>query len=168
MNAKKLRQVITIPKLLVALLVLSVFSCSDSSILNEYKDFEAGYWAYTEPVTFEFTIADTSVNYNIDYYVRNSMDYEFYNLYIAYSLENAEKDTLRSSMHESNLVDPTTGKPLGGTAGDFYDHTVPLFNNFHFSDTGRYQFSINQYMRRDTLEHIHAVGLKVAPVQKGS
>jgi len=137
-------------------------------VLNEYKDFESGYWAYNTPATFEFSIADTSVDYSIDYHVRNSMDYEFYNLYVTYSLEKANGDTVRSSMHEANLVDPTTGKPLGSTAGDYYDHTIPLFQSLHFSDTGRYQFTLKQYMRRDTLEHIHAVGLRVSPENTGS
>ena len=154
--------------LLILIVAFSLSNCSDNTIYNKYKDLNEGYWAEAEPLSFEFTVKDTSQNYQLDYYVRNSMQYEYYNLYIAYSLENDKGDTLRSSMHESNLMDPVSGKPFGSSAGDYYDHQIPLFNEFHFSDTGTYKFSLKQYMRKDTLEGIYAMGLRVYPLLEGN
>ena len=153
----------------IELLALILFSfslsnCSDGTIYNSYKDLNEGYWSVDELLSFEFTIKDTSQNYQLDYYVRNSMEYDYYNLYVAYSLENEQGDTLRSSMHQSNLVDPVSGKPFGSSAGDYYDHQIPLFNEFHFSDTGTYKFSIKQYMREDAVKGIYAMGLRVSPL----
>jgi gliding motility-associated lipoprotein GldH len=151
--------------MLVLMLFLFAFTgCSDNTIINEYIDLEDGHWVYNEPINFEFTVKDASTVYTLDYYVRNSMQYDFYNLYIAYSLEDANGDTLRSSMHQSDLMDPVSGKPFGSTAGDYYDHQVPLFNELHFADTGIYRFIVKQYMRQDTLNNIYAMGLKIAPL----
>jgi len=158
----------SIKLLFLMLFSFSLSNCSDGTIYNKYKDLNEGYWSVNEPLSFEFTINDTSQNYQLDYYVRNSMQYDYYNLYIAYSLENGQGDTLRSSMHESNLVDPTSGKPFGSSAGDYYDHQIPLFDDFHFSDTGTYKFSMRQYMREDTVMGIHAMGLRVKPLVKGN
>ena len=138
------------------------FACSSNAEYEEYEDILGSEWAYESPVSFEFVIKDTSVVYSLDYYVRNTLDYPFYNLYINYSLEDSKGDTLRSSRHESILMDQSTGRPFGKTAGDFYDHEFSLFPQITFPDTGTYRFTMKQYMRVDTLQHIYAVGLKVA------
>lgn len=146
-------------------LLFFLFSCTSNAVYENYEDIPDNEWAFQNPVSFEFVVDDASTVYSVDYYVRNTLDYPFNNLYVNYSLENAKGDTLRSSRHESILFDQSTGKPFGKTAGDFYDHEFALFPEFTFPDTGTYTFTMKQYMRVDTLQHVYAVGLKVAKAQ---
>ncbi|MCS6833422.1 MAG: gliding motility lipoprotein GldH, partial [Flammeovirgaceae bacterium] len=101
-------------------------------------------------------------------YLRNTLSYPYYNIYVQYALRNAQGDTLKTATVEWMLMHSKTGYPFGKVAypegngvGYYYDHLFPLFSNYQFPDTGIYHVSFKQYMRLDTLPHIHAIGLRI-------
>jgi len=58
-------------------------------------------------------------------------------------------------------MDKTTGEPLGDGAGDIFDHQVLGLKNQVFPQNGTYTIKLQQYMRRDPLPGIMAVGVRV-------
>ncbi|GAB4345820.1 MAG: hypothetical protein OHK0038_26030 [Flammeovirgaceae bacterium] len=148
--------------------------CKNDNILFEnYKTLEQGFWQYDSTIVFKFSVRERLHNYNITMYLRNTISYPYYNLYIQYQLKSPKGDTLSTSTKELILMNAKTGQPFGKIAepagkgvGYYYDHEFPLLSNYQFPDTGTYELQIKQYMRLDTLPHIHAVGAKVELVKQ--
>jgi gliding motility-associated lipoprotein GldH len=60
------------------------------------------------------------------------------------------------------LFDQHTGKPQGSSGlGDIYDQRFPVISNYKFPSPGKYKVSFEQFMRKDTLEGVLAIGLRV-------
>lgn len=141
--------------------VLLLGSCADSRIYDQDHDLAGRTWAVDSIQIFEFEVQDTAAGYSLYYKIRNAADYEFYNLYVKYTLEDSLHRTLRSELQELVLFDPKTGAPLGSGLGDIFSHEFPMMAAYTFPYRGRYFLSIQQYMRRDDLDGIHSVGLRI-------
>jgi gliding motility-associated lipoprotein GldH len=60
------------------------------------------------------------------------------------------------------LFDQKTGRPNGSSGlGDLFDHRISLLSNYHFERPGAYTVSLEQFNRRDTLQGVLAVGVRV-------
>ena len=65
-------------------------------------------------------------------------------------------------MVNNTLFDPKTGKPLGQSGiGDVFDHQFKLQENYKFDNIGEHTIQLQQYMRKDTLMGIYAVGIRI-------
>lgn len=145
----------------LVLLVAFLYSCGSNSVFEAKKDFKKNRWPKTEPVLFDFKIEDASADYDLAYFVRNSLDYPYQNIYLQYYLEDSVGNILSKNLNNVELFNSKTGKPLGDGLGDTYDLEKTFLNNFRFPEPGSYRLRIDQYMRQDTLEHIHSIGFVV-------
>jgi gliding motility-associated lipoprotein GldH len=59
-------------------------------------------------------------------------------------------------------MDAKSGKPLGSGSSDTYDLQTLVMDNVRFSKPGIYKLKLTQYMRRDPLPHVLAVGVRIA------
>jgi gliding motility-associated lipoprotein GldH len=151
------------------IIIVLISSCNNDNILFEnYKTLEQGFWQYDSTIIFKFRVTERSQNYTISTYLRNTISYPYYNLYVQYQLKSPKGDTLSTAMKELILMNAKTGQPFGKVAeptgkgvGYYYDHEFILLNNYQFPDTGLYELQIKQFMRLDTLPHIHAIGAKI-------
>jgi gliding motility-associated lipoprotein GldH len=141
------------------------WSCQRDVQYEAYHNFQGMYWHADSVVYFQFEVEDVSKPYDLSYRVRNSLAYPYYNLYIKYELSGETGQIIRANMHEAILMEPKTGKPLGVGVGDLYDHKILLLENMRFEAPGIYRFSMNQYMRPDSLPSIFAVGVTLEPVK---
>ncbi|MCC9165990.1 gliding motility lipoprotein GldH [Pontibacter harenae] len=146
--------------LAVALLLLT--SCDPQRIFEENVDLEEGNWAVDNAPVFSFEIQDTTQQYNIYFNVRYNLEYEFYNLYMRHQLIGPDGNVMSSQLHELDLMDSKTGKPLGKGSSDIFDLQALALKNVTFPKTGTYQLKLTQYMRRDPLANILSVGVRVA------
>ncbi|MFT5618917.1 MAG: gliding motility-associated lipoprotein GldH [Arenicella sp.] len=151
--------------LTVLSLVFLFASCQEKAIYNQYADLDDGNWELNSLIDFEFEIENASKPVNLFYNIRNDVSYPFYNLYVKYELTDPNGKILRSNMHEANLMDPTTGAPIG-TGESLFDNQILLLKNFQFPESGKYKFSIKQYMREEKIEGIWAVGLTIKDIEK--
>ncbi len=138
-------------------------SCQEKAIYNQYVDLDDGGWELDSLIDFEFEIENTAKPVNLFYNIRNDISYPFYNLYVKYELTDQEGEIIRSNMHEANLMDPTTGAPIG-TGESIFDNQILLLKDFQFPKAGNYKFSIKQYMREEKIDGIWAVGLTIKEV----
>ncbi len=113
-------------------------------------------------MSFTFNINDPGKKYDLSFFVRNSIDYEYQNIYIQYYLEDQTGNVVTEKLHNVIIFDPKTGKPLGNGVGDTYDIERTFLNGFTFNQEGEYTLRFDQFMRKDTLKNIQAIGLKVS------
>ena len=146
------------------LLILTAFgliSCDPDRIYEENLDLPDAEWRVPHIASFEFEIPDRNRKYDLYVNIRNSVSYEYHNIYFKYRLLRTGGDLVQEDLVSRNLFDPKTGQPLGSGIGDIFDHRLPLLNDFSFEEPGIYQLELTQYMRRDTLRSILSVGVRV-------
>lgn len=149
----------------IAFLVVIGFmitACDDSRVYEKNYDFRERYWLIAEKPSFDFTIQDTTLHYNLLCNIRNSVAYPYSRIFIHYSLQDSSKNELKNEMITSFLFDEKTGKPLGSSGlGDIYDQQLGLLQNYKFNTPGTYSITFEQFMRTDTLQGVLAVGVRV-------
>ncbi len=144
----------------MAMLLLT--ACDPNRVYEQNTDFEKGSWTVDNAPVFEFKIEDTTQHYNVYFNVRYALSYEYYNLYLKHQLLGPDGKPLSSQLHELLLMDPKTGKPLGKGSSDLYDLQALALKDITFKQKGTYKLVLTQYMRRDPLPGILAVGVRVA------
>lgn len=148
-------------KLWWAGLILLLWACDSGRVYEKNSDFKNGLWLKDSVRYFQFDISDPDLKYNLYVNVRNNQDYAFYNLYYQYVLSDTLGQTLADNLENINLFDPKTGEPQGDGLGDVFDHRQQILKAFLFPYAGKYNLSLQQYMRQDSLPKIESVGVRV-------
>jgi len=143
-------------------MLISLSACDKNRVFEQNIDIKDNNWRIEDTKAFRFEITDTTQTYNVYFNVRNALFYEYYNLYISQTLIAPNGRKLPTKLHELFLMDKKTGEPLGQGAGDIFDHTVLALKNQKFTQTGTYTIKLTQYMRKNPLPGIMAVGVKVS------
>lgn len=145
----------------LAIVLLAFTSCDKNRVYDEITEIEENIWQIAVEPKFEFEITDVAQPYNVKLSVRNAASYPFYNIYVTYYLFDSEGKELKSEMKEFFLMDAKTGEPLGSGMGDIFDHQFMLLPNYKFEKAGKYTIKYKQYMRKDPLPAIMAIGTRV-------
>jgi gliding motility-associated lipoprotein GldH len=153
-------------KYLVLPVLILMFACDEQRVFEENRELDNAFWLADSAKDFTFTINDTTSRYNIYYSLRNTASYPFRNIYIDYVLEDTTGRQLEGSLVNQQLFHPKTGEPYGSGLGDVFDHQFLLLENYPFPAAGNYIMSLRQYMRRDTLKDVVAVGIRVEKASK--
>jgi gliding motility-associated lipoprotein GldH len=137
-------------------------ACDDSRLYEKNLDFENQAWMSGHKPEFEFNIEDTTTAYNLYFNLRNSVSYPYSRVFFTWYLQDSIGMVLQKDLVSHMLFDPKTGEPQGTSGlGDIYDHRVAIMSNHRFANTGVHKLKFEQFMRKDTLEGIFAVGLRV-------
>jgi gliding motility-associated lipoprotein GldH len=120
-------------------------------------------WYKDEVARFEVAITDTTSQCDFVLSVRNNMDYSFSNLYVFLNTRFPNGNMTRDTI-ECILAD-RTGKWLGKGWGNIKDNRIVLKSGLTFPISGTYEFYVQQAMRKDTLEGIVSVGLRIEKTQ---
>ncbi len=154
-----------IKQLSFLILFLSIFfllACEDGNrVFEQNIDIENNNWRISDTKEFRFEITDTTKTYQVFFNIRNALFYEYYNLYVSETLLDPDGQKVHTKLHEMYLMDKKTGEPLGKGAGDIFDHSVLGLKNQQFKKPGTYTLRLTQYMRKNPLPGIMAVGIKV-------
>lgn len=152
--------------LLIGLALSSSCVSDNGEVYSNLSDLNNGL-PKDSSLTFEFTIEDTVTAYDIDLLIRHDIDYPYYNLYLDCEL-GTDSILNYKKVRELFLFDPATGNPegfntflTGKSLGGIYDHEFPLFSKIRFSETGKYQITLKNYMREDKPIDLHAIGLSI-------
>lgn len=149
----------------IFVILVFLFSCDSNRVFEDNVEFADRTWKISEPALLEFQIADASKSYNLYLDIRNSIDYPYSRIFVNYSLQDSAGGELSKKQLAEYLFDQKTGKPNGSSGlGDIYDHQFPIASNMKFAKPGKYKARFDQFMRKDTLQGILAVGLRVEEV----
>lgn len=146
--------------LMPVILVVGLCACDSNRVYEQNRDFNTKHWAVDSVAEFKFE-ADKDQVYNVYINLRNSIEYGFYNIYMQYSLEDTLGNVIQSDLVDYNLFEPKTGKPYGQGLGDIFSHQLPLMENYTFEKTGGYLIKLQQFMRKEELEGILSVGIRL-------
>ena len=141
--------------------ILLLTGCDVNRIYEDNVDLTDRVWLEENKVGFEVELDDASIPYTIYANVRNGHNYPFYNLYLQYAIVDSTGREVKKGLENLILFEPKTGEPYGSGIGDVFDHQIPILESYYFPDLGEYTIQLQQYMRRDTLEQVHSVGVRV-------
>lgn len=134
-------------------------ACDKNRVFEEYQGMNELKWAISDTVSFELvpTTSDTVMS---SIGVKYNDRFAFHNLYVRYLLKDSLGNHLQDSLINIFLFDPKTGKPLGDGYGNVFTlfDTLPLL---HLQQNQGLKVQLIQYMRKEQLEGIEAVGLKI-------
>ncbi|NEM96854.1 gliding motility lipoprotein GldH [Pontibacter burrus] len=145
-----------------AAMLLLLTSCDPARVYEQNVDMPDNSWAIDNAPVFEFEITEPNQQYAIYVNVRYDLEYAFYNLYLQHELTGPDGKEISQELHEVLLMDPKTGKPQGKGSSDTFDMQQLILDNVTFPEAGKYKIKITQYMRRDPLPNIKAIGVRVA------
>lgn len=142
---------------LLAMVLLS--SCDSNRYFEQNIEIPQEQWPIDETKEFMVDINDTTSLYNFYLNVRNTNDYPFANLYvfIETTFPNAEVAIDTVELQLANL----DGKWLGSGYGKYKYHHFILRRAIRFVENGTYTFRIDQGMRKDPLEGISDIGIRL-------
>lgn len=139
-----------------------VTGCDETRVFEKNVDFENRVWMMGHKPEFEFGIQDTTTQYNIYCSVRNSLSYPYSRLFLTWYLQDSIGKVEQQKLVSKLIFDPKTGKPEGTSGlGDIYDHRFLLIQSHRFRYSGIHKLKLEQFMRKDTLEGVLAVGVRI-------
>jgi gliding motility-associated lipoprotein GldH len=146
----------------ISVCLICLSACDPARVYEQNIDFQDSSWAVDETPVFEFEIQDINQQYDVFFNARYNLQYNFYNLYIQHQLIGPDSSLVSANLHQLLLMDPKTGKPLGKGFSDTYDLQARAIKGIRFPQAGTYRIKLTQYMRKDPLPDILAVGIRVS------
>jgi len=139
-------------------LLLLVSACNNIAVYDKTKDVGNG-WTASEKVSFLVDIQDSLAPFDFYINVRNSIDYDFSNLF--FFIKTVFPDG-RYAVDTVNvwLADPK-GNWLGSGIGKYRDNKILFKKHGRFPMKGTYRFEFEQAMREVKLDGITSIGIRI-------
>lgn len=140
--------------------IFFLFSCSSDEI---YMESVNGLWKKKEMKKITFEVKDISQPKDILLVIRNNNDYPYSNiqLFSTFSLvgEKNKPDTLNYIMAKPN------GEWLGSGFGQIKEMLLSYKKSYQFPKPGKYELVLFHAMRKDSLQGIEDIGVRIEPVK---
>ena len=139
-------------------------SCQSIDLYERVVNIPHQEWKSNFKPQFNFTIKDTQSRYDVYVIVRHSEKYEFNNIWVSltYQLKGQQPVT---GQYELPLANNDGWVGIG--MDDLYEHRIRVTpSNGIALRAGEYSFAIGQIMRKDPLENVLNVGLRIEKKQQ--
>jgi gliding motility-associated lipoprotein GldH len=147
-------------------ILVSFAACNSGNLYKQQHQLAKEGWHQDSVIRFEFTVQEPNKVYHLLYNLRYQLSYPYYNLHLKYTMLDSNFRVVSSEMQDMNLMHPSSGMPLGSGYGEMYDIQVLALPQFKFPYAGKYYFEIRQYMRKEVLQGIVAVGIEIEEQQE--
>ena len=147
-------------KTLFLLFFILFSACTNENIVFEQNAaIEGAAWHYDDKKSFTFEINDLEQKYRLLIYLRHTKDYPNENIWLnsltTFPSGESVPDEIELSLAAKD------GSWLGNGSGRVITRELILRNTFRFTETGQYEILLSQFMRRNPLDHILDVGLRL-------
>lgn len=134
-------------------------SCDPNFIYNQKFEIPQETWTYTDTLDFSFNIPDTANIYNIYLEIDHSVEFPKQNLYVLIYTQFPSGERIRE------MVSLELCNQAGYWFGDCNSKTcslnIPIQEGAYFNQKGDYRITLEQYSRKDKLEGIKSLALKI-------
>ena len=150
----------------IFIFIVSLFfsSCDSNRVFEENKSIPENSWDKSGKISFEASIDDTNIIYNVYINIRNSSSYAYSNLYIFLLTKMPDgkisKDTLNCYLQDE------TGHWAGKGLGDAWENKILFKPMVKFNQKGKFIFEYEQGMREEKLTGIMDVGLRIEKTEQ--
>lgn len=150
--------------MIVIFLSFLTFSCGDRPFYSEVRNLPKQTWNDDEGAVFEFEIKDTTVAYNLNFFLRVGTNYAFNNawVYLHTTLPDGKKFKEAHQFYISNDL----GEWLGKKSGSLVESKM-LFEKKKFPQIGKYKFVVEQATTQKQLKDVEAIGLIIRKTDLG-
>lgn len=138
---------------------LFITACGHRTVYSEHHALPESGWTYADSLNFSVEIVDTLRLYDLIIDLVHQKDYPFQNLYTR--IHTTFPDGKRLTQVLSLELAGKTGKWEGRCSGSRCRLSLPIQKKAYFNQSGNYAFTIEQYMRVDSLKGIQSLGLRV-------
>lgn len=153
----------TIFKFLVPVVFfVALWACDMQRVYDTYNAVPGASWHKDSLLTFTVPVEDTIQNHNLIINVRNNVDYAYSNLWLFVEIRQPQGLAIKDTF-EVVLADPS-GKWLGEGMGGLKTQKSYYRRNIFFPVSGDYEVIIQHGMRKEELEGISDVGVRVEKV----
>lgn len=140
------------------LLFISLSACGPEVIFEQREDLP-GIWSYQDSVAFRYTIVDTNSGYDLELLVNHTDAFATQNLYARFV--TVYPNGLRQSEEVSLELADKFGQWLGDCKGADCSLKLQIQQRAKFPEPGEYGLILHQFGRRDSLEALTGIGLRV-------
>ena len=140
-------------------MLLVLMACSEKYVFEKKHDLEKASWDQENLLNYAFNIADTSKIYHLILELEHSTDYLYQNCYLKIHTQfpNGEKS--------SQVLSIDFADGIGRWHGDCNKTTctllIDLQKKIYFNQLGNHSIVLEQYMRKNPLEGISGIALKL-------
>jgi len=143
----------------VSFALLVLVSCDRSRFFEQNQAIEDELWSAKEVKTYTFDITDTNSLFSFYINVRNTNEYPYANLYVFVESKFPDNQLARDTI-ELQLA-RLNGQWLGSGQGKYKYNQFILRKGMRFVQAGSYTFSIEHGMRKDSLNGIADIGIRL-------
>ena len=129
-------------------------ACAGNIEYTRFVSIPSEKWNADSVAHFDFTISDTSIDYQVLIYLRHTEKYPYQNMWLFVD-DNGFKDTI-----EFYLADDR-GQWLGNKHHGFVEMPVLFEEARHYPDTGAYTMRIAHGMRDSLLRGVTDIGVEI-------
>ena len=140
-------------------LLFIIVSCDENRVFDEYKSISDATWNKENVVDFEFKLDDTLSRNQVYLKIRNTVDYEFSNIYLFTKVVFPDGKVLVDTL-EYEMTD-AEGTWLGDGVSGMKNNLLYYKKDVVFYEKGIYKFSVQHGMRTNNLLGIQNVGLRI-------
>lgn len=145
----------------VIIAISALWSCTNENESIQIQNVNNS-WQKNKSVNFEFTVNDAQNPKNIIFVVRNNNSYPFSN--VRFFVTQTDMQTMKAQTDTVNFtIAKSNGEWLGKGFGETKEINFAYRTDYKFPNNGKYQFSVKQAMRKDTLQGIEDLGIKIEP-----
>ncbi|MGV4414742.1 gliding motility lipoprotein GldH [Chryseobacterium sp. T1] len=121
-------------------------------------------WSKKDSQKIDIDITDSQNAKNIIFVIRNNNEYPYSNLRLISSVQDNQQKVMSKDTLNYILAKPN-GEWLGSGFGDTKEILVQYKLNYKFPKNGKYTIDVIQAMRKDKLNGIEDIGVKIENVK---
>lgn len=151
------------PFIILASFVL-LLSCDNNVVYTDSATIPGKTWDLMNILSFRVQVEDTLSSNNVTFTIRSGSAYPYRNLYLFVKTTAPDGKAITDTL-EYYLADEK-GKWYGKGFGDVHELNLPYKSNVFFPRKGIYQLNIQHGMRKEKLDGIYDLGVRIEKTGK--
>lgn len=145
--------------LLFCFLFVMLISCEPSGIYSKFdKSAENNRWPQSETKTYEFTVDNDTLLYDVKFHFSHMYDYQFANVPINFSIESP--DGKKENIAIDLAIKNDKGEQLANCSGDICDLIYKIKEKIKLLK-GNYKITVSNRFKGPYLPNVLGIGLEV-------